>query len=218
MPDTYTPNPFDPGAQPPKPEQSRLKLKGSGPGDLPDAASIPPLDEPVGPAAEPAGSLIPVDSAPDTAPAQPRKPRRLRTLLLAAVLGGGFGLAATLALKALLTDGAPQPAAPADRPAGMAAAPQEPASGTASAPVPDVPAEPPTTAEAYLKVLRGQRLMLSGNPRGVFINAVFYPEGGMLHPQFGLAIGQIQLDGPVPMVEVLDAAGAIHLIPLQGVR
>lgn len=101
--------------------------------------------------------------------------------------------------------------------AGPSSAPEPVLSSAANAPEPVRPAVPePTELERFLAQLREQKLIPSDNPRGIFINSIFYTVGAPLNPQLGLTVKAISVSPENASLVLEDGEGAEHAIPIGG--
>ncbi len=216
MTDSSTPNPSDPASAP------RLKLRQSG---------APANGTPAGPPAAPAEGLPPeppVELSEERDLAQPadgepevpesRRPRqgllRLALILIPGLLLAGMLLLLYYVLQPIA--GTLEPIAPATVP--LAARPitlDSPAGSGETLPADtDAGSEPPTV-EAFLERLAGLERVASANPRGVFINAVFFPEETILNPALGLIVERVEWGDEGAWLHLRAGDGRRHRIAVE---
>ena len=51
------------------------------------------------------------------------------------------------------------------------------------------------------------KILASRSPEGVFINSIFYPVGGTVHPALGIVIESVDTSANQSIVKITDAQG-----------
>jgi hypothetical protein len=71
------------------------------------------------------------------------------------------------------------------------------------------------TVDSYLEKLRRQEIIPSTQPRGIFVNSVFVPEGGILNPRLGLFLVQVEVSAYGSLIDLQDASHQSYRIALE---
>lgn len=67
-------------------------------------------------------------------------------------------------------------------------------------------------SNAFLEMLNTRKITINENPRGLFIDSVFFPVGSTLNAEYGFTIGAITIDKDESYFEITDAGGGTHLV------
>ena len=71
------------------------------------------------------------------------------------------------------------------------------------------------TLESYLQQFQQQEIVASTNPRGIFVNSVFIPEGSPVNPRFGLILVQVEPSPEGTLIDLVDADRQPYRIALS---
>lgn len=66
--------------------------------------------------------------------------------------------------------------------------------------------------QTFLETLRARKITINENPRGLFIDSVFFPVGSTLNAEYGFTIGAITIDKDESYFEITEAGGSTHLV------
>jgi hypothetical protein len=66
--------------------------------------------------------------------------------------------------------------------------------------------------DTFLETLRTRKITINENPRGLFIDSVFFPVGSTLNAEYGFTIGAITIDKDESYFEITEAGGSTHLV------
>jgi hypothetical protein len=67
-------------------------------------------------------------------------------------------------------------------------------------------------SDAFLEMLGNRKITINENPRGLFIDSVFFPVGSTLNAEYGFTIGAITIAKDESYFEITDAGGSTHLV------
>ncbi|MGA1204936.1 MAG: hypothetical protein ACO3ZW_03880 [Opitutales bacterium] len=71
------------------------------------------------------------------------------------------------------------------------------------------------SVETFMEQLRTRRVLPSENPRGIIVDSVFIPAGGILNPTLGITLEGVESSAEGALMVISDPAGNLFQIPLK---